>query len=197
MQILDRAVELMRAHGADGPRVSEKLEALAALGDKAARIWKAYIDAPGAAGDKYTLISWVGAERARELYALHLDAQRLVDEICAAAGSGSRFLVLDESPIVMAYVQLKEGETGPQAAQDRLAAQQAHCAHLRSLATAVRNVKSGTAKLKTKAAATKPAKKKSSAKKAAKKAAAKKGAAKKLATKKPAKTSKKPAKKKK
>jgi hypothetical protein len=190
MQILDQAVELIRKRGGNGPQVASRLEALASLCDEAARIWKSYIDTPGAPGDKYTLVSWMGAGRANELYELSLKAKVLVDEVRAGTGPQARLLVLDESPIVMAYVQLKDGETGPQAARDRLTAQQAMSQHLRSLAGRVRSVKPGTAK-----AAGKPAVKKKAVKqKPPKKAAAKKKttAQKKAVGKKPA---RKPAKK--
>jgi hypothetical protein len=185
MQILDQAVELIRKRGGNGAQVASRLEAIASLCDEAARIWKGYIDNPGAPGDKYTLISWMGADRANQLHDLSLKAKTLEDEVRAATGPQGRLLVFDESPIVMAYVQLKDGETGPQAAQDRLSAQQAMSQHVRALADKVRSIKPGTAK-----AAGKPAAKKKAAKqKSPKKAAAKKkpAAKKKAVSKKPAK----------
>ena len=191
MQILDQAVEALRKRGANGPAVAAKLQAIAALGDEAARVWQGYLSMPGGSGDKYTLISWIGAERARELYELHLKANTLVDEVCAAAGPEARFLVLDESPVVQAYVQLREGQTGPQAAQERLAAQQALSQHVRALADRVRGLKPGSAK-----AAAKPASKKAAAAGARKVPSKAKAGAKKPVPKKAAKKAvKKPAKK--
>jgi hypothetical protein len=184
MQILDQAVAAMRTRGAPGAAVAAKLEAIAVLGEEAARVWQEYLAKPGAPGDKYTLVSWIGADRARQLYELHLRVAALVEEVCAAAGPQARFLVLDESPVVMAYAQLREGETGPQAAQQRFAAQQAMNKHIRDLANQVRNLKPGTAKAGAKPAGQKPAvparakkaapRKKPAAKKAAPKKAAKK-----------------------
>lgn len=148
MQILDQAVEAIRKQGANGVSLATKLEALAARGDQAARLWQGYLDNPGAPGDKYTIMSWVGAERAKQLHELGLEAHALVNEVCAAAGKQARFLVLDESPIVDAYGGLKEGQTGPQAAQAALATQKANNQHLRELANRVRAVKAlPTAKL--------------------------------------------------
>jgi hypothetical protein len=193
MQILDQAVKAIRKQGTKG-RVSgaplaAKLEAIAACGDQAARIWQGYLDNPGAPGDKYTMVSWIGAERAKQLYELSLQAHALVNEVCAATGDQARFLVLDESPIVLAYRGLKDGETGTQAAQVALAMQQAGSKHLRVLADQLRAIKSMAAQPATKAgkkaapkkAAPKVKKKKTVAKKkaAAKKTSAKKPTAKK------------------
>ena len=187
MQILDQAVEAIRKQGGNGVQVAAKLEAIAACGDQAARLWQGYLDSPGAPGDKYTIVSWIGAERAKSLHELSLQAQALVKDVCAAAGDQARFLVLDESPIALAYRGLKEGETGPQAAQELLAAQQATNKHLHVLADKLRVIKPAAAKPAAKAvkkpaakkAAPKPAKKKSSAKKPAARKAAKKAAKKK------------------
>ena len=185
MQILDQAVAAILKQGAKG-RVSgappaTKLEAIAACGEQAAHIWQGYLDNPGAPGDKYTVMSWVGAERAKQLYELSLQAHALVKDVCAAAGGQARFLVLDESPIVLAYRGLKEGETGPQAAHGMLAEQQATNKHLRALADKLRAIKSIAAKPAAKAV------KKPAAKKAAPKAVTKKAVAKKkTAVKKPA-----------
>ncbi len=174
MQILDQAVEVIRHQGADGARVAAALEAIAASGEEAARIWQGYLNSPGAPGDKYTVVSWVGSERARQLYDLSLKAKEQVKAVCSAAGSEARFLVLDESPIVLAYGGLKEGETGPQAAQAALASQQAVNKHLRALADKVRSVRPMAAKKAAsrpagKAPARKPTAKKKVAKKAPKK----------------------------
>ncbi|HJW81150.1 MAG TPA: hypothetical protein VJ396_02815 [Acidiferrobacterales bacterium] len=179
MQILDLAVEAIRKQGAKGrvnaAPLAAKLEAIAACGDQAARVWQGYLDKPGAPGDKYTIVSWIGAERARQLYELSLQTHVLVKDVCAAAGDQARFLVLDESPIALAYRGLKEGETGPQAAQVLLAEQQATNKHLRALADKLRAIKPVAAKPAARAV------KKPAAKKAAPKAAKKKSAPKKKA----------------
>ena len=179
MQILDQAVQVIRKQGAtgrvQGAQLAAKLEAIAACGDQAARIWQGYLDNPGAPGDKYTMVSWIGAERAKQLYELSLQVHTLVHDVCAAAGEEARFLVLDESPIVLAYRGLKDAETGPQAAQAALAAQQATNKHLRSLADTLRAIKPAAAKPAAKAMK-KPAAKKAVPKKKKPKAAGKKKA---------------------
>lgn len=180
MQILDQAVETIRKQGANGAQVAATLEAIAACGDLAMRIWQGYLDSPGAPGDKYTVMSWIGAERAKNLHELSLQAHALVKDVCAAAGKQARFLVLDESPITLAYRGLKEGETGPQAAQALLAEQQATNKHLRALADKLRVIKPAAKAVKKPAAKKKAApKKKVVAKKPAGKKAVKKAAKKK------------------
>jgi len=183
MQILDQAVEAIRKQAGkgrvDGTRVAATFEAIAACGEEAARIWQGYLNSPGAAGDKYTIVSWIGGERAKQLHELTLKADVLVKQACAAAGDQARFLVLDESPVMNAYRGLKEGETGTQAAQAMLAQQQANNKHLRALADNVRAIRPA-AKAPT---AKKPAAKKKPAPKSAKKKPAPKKAVKKAARK--------------
>jgi len=179
MQILDQAVEMIRKQGANGASLAAKLEAIAACGDQAARVWQGYLDNPGVSGDKYTIVSWIGAERAKQLYALSLEAHALAKDVCAAAGKRARFLVLDESPISLAYRGLKDGETGTQAAQVLLAEQQATNKHLRALADKVRAIKPVAKAMKKPAAKKAAPKKKVAARKPAAKKKTKKAAKKK------------------
>jgi len=183
MQILDQAVEAIRKQGGNGVQVAAKLEMIAARGDQAAQLWQGYLDNPGAPGDKYTIVSWIGAERAKQLHELSLQVQEQVKDICTAAGKQARFLVLDESPIALAYRGLSEGETGPQAAKALLAEQQATNNHLRALADKVRTLKPAAKETKRPAAKKTAARKKTQPKK---KVAARKPAPRK-AVKKPAK----------
>lgn len=189
MQVLDQAVAAMQAQAGkrrvDGAQVAARLKALAACGEEAARLWQGYLDKPGAPGDKYAMVTWIGPERAKQLHELSLKAHELVKEVCAAAGDQARFLVLDESPIVLAYQMLKDGETGMDVARAALARQQAVIAQVRALADKAAAIKT--------TGAAKPAGKKPAAKKASPKAAKKPAPKKKPAAKKSA---KKPAKKK-
>jgi len=196
MEILDRAVAVMGKRGVDGARISAQLEQLAGVGDQAVKIWQAYVDRPETTGDKYSLVTWMGPQPARELYELGLKARSLVDAICAAAGPEARFLVMDENPIVMAYVGLREGETGPQAAAERMTQQQERNHHFRDLANRVRALKPGKSGGTSAAGRTKPSarKKAASGKKAVAKAVKR---MKRPAAKKSAKATRKSAKKKK
>jgi len=110
--------------------VAAKLEAIAACGDQATRIWQGYLDKPGAPGDN-TRMSWVGAERAKQA------ARAEPPGACAGEGRvrggrrpRARFLVLDESPIVLAYRGLKKARPGRRRAQAMHAEQQATNKHL-------------------------------------------------------------------
>jgi hypothetical protein len=195
MQVLDQAVAAIQARGGkgrvDGAQVAARLRALAACGEEAVLLWKGYLDKPGAPGDKYAMVTWVGPERAKQLHELSLKAQELVKEVCAATGDQARFLVLDESPIVLAYQMIHEGETAVDIAKAALARQQAVVTHVRDLAAKVAAIKpTGAAK----PAGKKPAGKKPAAKKAVRKAAKKPAPKKKSAVKK--KAAKKSAKKK-
>lgn len=164
MQILEQAVAAIRQHSArgrvDGARLATSMEAVMACGDRAARLWQGYLDNPGAPGDQYTLMSWIGADRAKQLHEQSLLAHEHVTAICAAAGDQARFLVLDESPIVLAYAGLKEGQTGIEAAQAMLAAQLANNKRLHALADYLRSINSTPAKAVTPAAARKSVAKK-------------------------------------
>lgn len=174
MQILDQTVEAVRAQAnkgrVNGAQVAATLEAIAECGEQALRIWRGYLANPGAPGDKYSIVSWIGAERAKQLHELSLKVRDLMNVLRASAGDQARFLVLGESPIVLAYRGLKEDETGPQAAQAAVTAQQESIVHARALAEQVRNFKSSATAAKT---AKKPAGKKTLTK-AARKAAPKK-----------------------
>lgn len=189
MQILDQTVEAVRVQGSkgrvNGAQLAATLEAIAECGEQALRIWQGYLANPGAPGDKYSIVSWIGAERAKQLHELSLKARDLMNVLRASAGDQARFLVLGESPIVLAYRGLKEGETGPQAAQTAVTAQQESIAHVRALAEQVRSFKTFATAAKTvkkptnkkagsKSKAKPTSKKKPSTKKPAKKAAKKK-----------------------
>lgn len=189
MRILDQAVQAIQAQAAkgrvNGAQLALTLEAIAADGEQALRIWQGYLDNPGAPGEKYSIISWIGAERAKQLHELSLTAHALINTVCAAAGDQARFLVLEESPIVLAYRGLKEGETGPQAAQAAAVLQQEYIAQVRTFAGQVRNIKLVAVpvrvlkKLAAKKAAPKAPQKKTAIKKPTAKQAVKKPAKKK------------------
>lgn len=189
MQILDQTVEAVRAQAnkgrVNGAQVAATLEAIAECGEQALRIWQGYLANPGASGDKYSIVSWIGAERAKQLHELSLKAHDLMNVLRASAGDQARFLVLGESPIVLAYRGLKDGETGPQAAQMAVTAQQESIAHARALAEQVRRFKpSATAAKTVKKPATKKVTSKGTAKIASKKRQSTKKPAKKAAKKK-------------
>jgi hypothetical protein len=190
MQVLDQAVAAIQARAGkgrvDGAQVAAKLRAIADCGEQAAGLWQAYLDNPGAPGDRFAMVTWVGAERAKQLYELSLKAHGLMKDVCAAAGDQARLLVLEESPVVLAYQMLNEGETGLDVAKAALSAQQAGVRHIRELAAKVATIKTtgGARPAAKKSGGKKPAAKKA-APKAAPKAAKKKASKKKPAARKP------------
>lgn len=122
MNSLDRAVELVLQWTAerqkDRSEVAGFLEEL--IGDcrAALAIWQEYVAAPGAPGDKFSLVSWVGPDRAKRLHEINLRAKERLEHACRLAGPrAGRFATLDEDIVEMAYRHLQPEETGPQAAQ--------------------------------------------------------------------------------
>lgn len=170
MDSLDRAIDLVARWKAD--RGKQRAEVLARLESvikdcqAASKVWQDFLDKPGAPGGEWTIVSWVGPSRAKQLHDINLRAKASVEEVCRMAGpAAGRFAGLDESVIEMAYRQLKPGESGIEAAKTAVANSQKTMDYLRGLIERVRNAKA-------------PAAGKSTAKKAAKKSAVKKTAAK-------------------
>lgn len=175
MESLDRAIDLVSRWKAD--RGKQRAEVLARLESvikdcqAAIKVWQDFLDKPGAPGDHWTIMSWIGPIRAKQLHEINLRAKASVEEVCRMAGpAAGRFVALDEDVIEMAYRQLKPGESGIEAAKTAVANTQKTMDYLRGLIERVRSAKAP-------AAAKKPAKKagkKSAAKPAKKKAAPKK-----------------------
>lgn len=174
------------------------LDRLAALVAKAEAVWQQGIAKPAGGSDRFSIVVWLGADRARALHELGLAAHDASTQLTHAAGGLAEHLTpLDSSVIVNAYGQLKEGETPAAAAQAALALLRAHGKRLAGWRDQL--ARAGAAKAKKPAAKKKaPAKKKAGRKTAKKKAARK--APKKKSARKPAakkKTKKKAAPKKK
>jgi hypothetical protein len=176
MDSLDRAIELVSRWKAD--RNKQRAEALARLESvikdcqEAIKVWQDFLDKPGAPGDQWTIMSWIGPGRAKQLHELNLRAKTGVEEVCRLAGpAAGRFVVLDEDVIEMAYRQLKPGETGVDAAKTAVANTHKYIDYLRGLAERVRRAKApaasgkGPVKKAGKKSAAKPAKKKAASKK--------------------------------
>jgi hypothetical protein len=175
MDSLDRAIDLVSRWKAD--RGKQRAEVLTCLESvikdcqAAMKVWEDFLDKPGAPGDHWTIMSWIGPTRAKQLHEINLRAKASVEEVCRMAGpAAGRFVALDEDVIEMAYRQLKPGESGIEAAKTAVANTQKTMDYLRGLIERVRSAKAP-------AAAKKPAKKagkKSAAKPVKKKAAPKK-----------------------
>ena len=165
-----------------------RLETLVEKCNEAIKIWQEYQKSPGAPGDKWSVLSWVGSARAKRLHEIGLEANDAVLQACVLLdGRDTHTAALEDSVIEMAYRQLGAGESGMDAATTSVRLMQERVADIRKL---VQRVKTAPVRAAKKTAA-KPAKKKSAGRK--KPVAKKKPAAKKKAQKKSA---KKPAKKK-
>jgi hypothetical protein len=173
MDSLDRAVELISRWKAD--RQKQRAEALARLEavakecQSAVQVWQGYLDKPGAPGDQWTIVSWIGPERAKQLHDINLRAKENVEAVCRLAGpQAGRFIGLEGNVDVveMAYRMLKPGESGTDAAGAAVQRQRERIDYVRGLMERIRAgkpaEKTTPAKSKKKAAA-KPAKKKKKA----------------------------------
>lgn len=176
MDSLDRAIDLVLRWKDNRKKeravVLERLESVIKDCQAASEVWQEYHDHPGKPGDRWTLMSWMGPERAKQLHEINLRAKTTVEEVCRLAGpAAGRFVVLDEDVTEMAYRQLKPGETGTEAAKTALENLKARADYLRGLVERVRRGKppaaSGRTSMKKskKKTKTKPAKKKAPKKK--------------------------------
>lgn len=185
MDSLDRAIELVTRWKADRQKqraeVAARLETVAEECQAAIQVWQGYLKAPGAPGDHWTIVSWIGPDRARQLHEINLRAKWNVEDVCRVAGPGAgRFVALDNEDVIeMAYRQLKPGETGVEAAKTAVERLLARIDYLRGLIERVRTAKPASASAKAGAKKTgasktapKKAKKKTAASPAKKKAAA-------------------------
>jgi hypothetical protein len=174
MDSLDRAIELVMRWKADRQKqradVLSRLDAVVKECQAAVQVWQGYLAKPGVPGDQWTIVSWVGPDRAKQLHEINLRAKQNVEEVCRMAGPQSgRFVALDDDVIEMAYRMLKPGETGVDAAKTAVQSLQERMDYIRSLMQHLR-----TAKPVSKGAPAKASGKKSAAKHSAPKKAGKK-----------------------
>jgi hypothetical protein len=176
MYSLNNAVELVSrwpsSKQQQRAQVGALLDGLIVRCEDAIKVWKGYVASPGAPGDRFSLVTWVGSDRARQLFDIHLAARGEAQRLCDLAGpAAGRLLGLDEDVVEMAYRQLGEGETGPQAAETALAKLNQRVQYLNGLKQKLRAAPPAGKPAAKKAAGKKaaPAKKKAAAKKPAKK----------------------------
>jgi hypothetical protein len=140
MNSLDRAIELVLRWKADRQKqraeILARLEAVVKECQAAVQVWQGYLDKPGAAGDRWTIVSWIGPDRAKQLHEINLRAKQNVEEVCRMAGpEAGRFIALEENVdvIEMAYRMLKPGETGVDAARAAVQKLQERIEYLKGL----------------------------------------------------------------
>ncbi len=181
MDSLDRAVELISRWKADRQKqraeVLTRLETVVKECQSAIQVWQGYLDKPGAPGDQWTIVSWVGPERAKQLHDINLRAKENVEAVCRLAGpAAGRFIALEANVDVveMAYRMLTPNESGTDAARAAVQRQQARIDTIRGLMERIRAGKPAGKKSAAKKKAPARSKKKAAAKPAKKKKAPKK-----------------------
>jgi hypothetical protein len=122
MHSLEQAVSRLTRSGASLKKnraaAVTLLDQLLATFKDCVNVWQGYLNSPGSAGDRWTQVSWIGSERAKQLHELSLNARDAVHRFCKL--SNERAVhddLLEESPVIQAYRMLKPGETGPDAAR--------------------------------------------------------------------------------
>lgn len=175
MDSLDRAIDLVSRWKADRNKqraeVLTRLESVIKDCQAGIKVWQDFLDKPGAPGDQWTIVSWIGPSRAKQLHEINLRAKASVEEVCRMAGpAAGRFVVLDEDVIEMAYRQLKPDESGIDAAKAAVVNTQKTMDYLRGLIERARSAKAPAAAgkspaKKAKKAVAKPAKKKAAPRK--------------------------------
>lgn len=168
MNSLEKAVELVLRWPAkrqvQRAEIVSLLEAVIKDCRAALDIWQGYLNSPGAPGDRWALVSWVGPERAKRLHEINLSAKGRLKALADTAGpEAGRFILFEEDAIEMAYGLLGDGETGPDAAKAALARMTERIAHLTELAQRLRSAKPPAAKATKKTTVKKAARQKSAA----------------------------------
>lgn len=172
MNSLEKAVELVlrwpAKRQAQRAEVVNQLEAVIKDCRAALDIWQDYLNSPGAPGERWALVSWLGPERAKRLHEINLSARGGLKALADTAGpEAGRFILFEEDVIEMAYGLLNNGETGTDAAKAAVARMTERIAHLTELAQRLRSAKPPAAKAAPKAAKKKTAKKAAGPKKTA------------------------------
>ena len=150
MDSLDRAIDLVSRWKTDRKQqraeVLTRLESVIEDCQRATKVWQDFLDKPGVPGNQWTIMSWTGPARAKQLHEINLRAKASVEEMCRMAGPmAGRFVVMDDDVIEMAYRQLKPGETGIDAAKTAVVNTQKFVGYLRGLIERVRSAKAPVA----------------------------------------------------
>jgi hypothetical protein len=142
MNSLDSAISVIAKWPAT--KQKEKATAKAMLAgliadcEAAIKVWEGYLAAPTSSGDRWSIVTWIGAERGKQLHELNLDAKARLAAICRSAGGGAaRTVDLEDNLIEMAYRMLAPGETGIEAAQSAVRMLQGRIEYLRGLSAQV------------------------------------------------------------
>ncbi len=201
MHCLNRTISLIE-QGEMDREINRKqaitsIEVIIAKCEEAIKVWQEYLKSPGAPGDKWSVLSWVGPQRAKHLHEIGLDANAQMVQACLSLGApGGHIAALEDSVVVSAYGQLATGQTGMDAAKAAVQQMQQDIKHLSKVIERIKSAPAVRVKKPATAAATQ-AKKPAAKKAASKKKSAPKKSSKKSPVKKPSAAKKKPAGKKK
>ncbi len=140
MHSLESAIAVISNWPAGKKQERDKVRAALAdlIGDceAAIKVWQEYLAAPTTSSDKWSIVAWIGAERARRLHEINLAARQRLHAICASAGgAAARTVRLDDDLIEMAYRMLAPGETGVDAANAAVQTLRGRIEQLRALQT--------------------------------------------------------------
>jgi len=146
MRSLEQVVALIERwrpqQAKDREIVLSRLDGLSTSCGEAIDIWQRYLDAPGAAGDRWTILSWVGPERAKQLHEINLKAVESLQQVCAIAGpEAARFGAYEDNLIEMAYRQFKPGETGLDVARAAIERMRSQREYLNAVAARIRSIR--------------------------------------------------------
>lgn len=159
------------------------LEAMIAKCAEASTVWQDYLGSSSTPGDKWSVLSWVGAERAKRLHEIGLEARtQMIQAGASLDGRGGHSGALEEAIIELAYGQVKDGETGLDVAKLAIQRMQQRVQEIRKLIARIEAAPHApvkATKITAPAVKKKPAVPKASAKKPMPKQAAKKTPAKK------------------
>ncbi len=117
MTVLDRARSEIAGWGDDREparrRCLELLQAMNANLGEAVRTWEAALAAGEPEPDRFRLVPWFGAERARALHRLHLEQRDIAQELTelTAIPFKDTMGIVDEIDIVEAYAQVRPGDS--------------------------------------------------------------------------------------
>lgn len=126
MSLLDEAIAVAGQWGAE--RASEHarckllLEQIIGHMEAASGVWEDFLSVVPSEGDPFTLVLWMGPERARRLHRIYLDDQETVAALTELTGVPFKDTmgIVEEVDIVRAYDELKQGETGEERAKQAI-----------------------------------------------------------------------------
>ena len=126
MSLLERAVQMSGDWGADRDadrkRCAALLEGIHDDMEEAIGLWEEAVAEAPAETNKFLLVVWVGAERARRLHRLYLRGKETAAELTELTGVCFKDTLgmAEELQIVTAYGELKADESGAERAKQAI-----------------------------------------------------------------------------